>query len=91
MKSPDQMTLVGLVLAYVKYTALARLVKARKKSLTEELIGRLEEKTPTLIAGWRLRKCWRSAYSGTTFVNRPAHWALDIRRDTKPLKDAEKP
>lgn len=81
-----------LVILYVATIVQERLMKATKAKAKAEILLRLKANTPEVIAGWRLRKAWRneSVVNRSKYIQ-PAHWELDIRRDTKPLSEAEKP
>jgi hypothetical protein len=79
-----------LLLQYVKSCALKRNVEIIHAKIRDRLVVRLD-KAPEVHAGWRARRFWRKTYRGTVEVYRPAHWELDIRRNTKPLSSASKP
>ncbi len=67
MKDPKDFTLVGLVLRMVALKLQEQVIKARRKCLRAELMSRLPEDVPQMIAGWRVRRHW----CNETFRSRP--------------------
>lgn len=85
------MTLVGLVLAYVRQIKLEREVVEQRRALRSELFRRIRTRKPILIAGWRFLKSWHQGGTYERTITVKPHWELDVRRNTQPVKQAETP
>jgi hypothetical protein len=78
MKKPTQMSLVGLVLRLVALKLQSQILNARRKALRAEIMERLPQNVPQVIAGWRVRLGWRNPTE--SFHRSPGKWQVFIKR-----------
>jgi hypothetical protein len=87
MKDPKDFTLVGLVLRMVALKLQEQVIKARRKCLRAELMSRLPEDVPQMIAGWRVRRHWCNETFRSARVE-AGRWTISIRKPERGKKES---